>query len=269
VRSLPFNPEEYINFRLLLFNNEVVRLVYKNIKFVYNEPALIAYAEGAEHLVVGDLHIGMELAISRKGIHLFGATERMAKRVKMIMKDFGLRNIIILGDVKESILYPEAAEVRLIKEFFRELDGYEIRIVSGNHDAHLNEIIDREILRELVVGEFGFIHGNRRVGENMIGLDYIMSAHEHLSARIVDKNGAVYNQKVWAISKLNKKEAMLSYEKFNKDIRLVSIPAFNELIMGTALEKGKKRMNPQISGGIFTNRGLEVYNLMGQSITSL
>jgi putative SbcD/Mre11-related phosphoesterase len=244
----------------------VVLLVYKDIKFVYNEPALIANAGGSEHLVVGDLHIGMELGISRKGIHLFGATERMAKRIKVIMKDFGLGSIVILGDVKESILYPETAEVKLLKEFFRELDGYEIKIVSGNHDAHLGEIIGREILKELVIGDFGFIHGNRKLDSGMMQLSYIISAHEHLSVKMVDRNGAIYNQKVWAISGLNRKEASLNYEKFNKGIKLVSIPAFNELITGTAIEKGKKRMNPSLSGNLFTPRKMEVYNLMGQRI---
>jgi metallophosphoesterase superfamily enzyme len=83
-------------------------LVYKNLRFVYDEPALIVNADGAEHLVVPDLHIGMELGLSRKGVHLFNATDRMAERIKRIMR-FSLENLIILGDVKESILYPESS----------------------------------------------------------------------------------------------------------------------------------------------------------------
>ena len=93
-------------------------MAYENIKFVYNEPAMIVKAESREHLVIADLHIGMELGLSKKGVHLFGASERMAGRINAIMNQFSLRSIIMLGDIKESILYPEEAETRLLKQFF-------------------------------------------------------------------------------------------------------------------------------------------------------
>lgn len=241
-------------------------MVYENIKFVYNEPAMIVNAGGKEHLVIADLHIGMELGLSRKGVHLFGASERMAERINAIMKDFSLDSIIMLGDIKESILYPEAAETRLLKQFFKELEGFKIKIVAGNHDAHLEEIIERGVEKELIIGNFGFMHGNRKPDERFMLLDYIVSAHEHLAVRIKERNGALYDYKAWAVYGLNKSAAKTTYKNFNENVKLVSMPAFNELIHGRAIEKGMKGMNPMLTNKIFSGRKLEVYSLLGQRI---
>ncbi len=241
-------------------------MALENIKFIYNEPAMVVNADGNEYLVIADLHIGMELGLSRKGVHLFGASERMAVRIKTMMKDFLLERIIMLGDIKESILYPEQAETRILKQFFRELDGFEIRIVAGNHDAHLAEIIERPVEKGIIVGNFGFVHGNRKPDENLMQLDYIVSGHEHLAVRIVEKGGGSYDYKAWGVYSVNKSAAKAEYKKFNEKIKLVSIPAFNELIHGMAIEKGRKGLNPALANDLFGRRGLEIYNLLGQRI---
>jgi uncharacterized protein len=241
-------------------------LVHEKIKFLYGEPALIASANGNEYLVIGDLHIGMELGLSKKGVHLFGATERMSTRINSMMKEFSLEKMIILGDIKESILYPDSSETNLLRKFFKDLEGFEIKIVAGNHDAHLEAVIDRKVEKDIIIGEFGFTHGNRNPSPEMMSLDYIISGHEHIAVRIKDKSGAYYDQKAWIISKLDKREAKKSYEKFNPDLKLISIPAFNDLIMGTIMEKGKKRINPS-ARNLFSNREMEVYNILGQKIS--
>jgi uncharacterized protein len=241
-------------------------LVYKDIKFVYDEPALIAKADKVKYLVIADLHIGMEIELSRKGIHLFNATGRMAQRIKHIMKEFSLKNIIMLGDIKNSILYPELAEIKLLTGFFKELDGFKINIIAGNHDAHLKEIINHEVDKELSIGNFGFIHGNKKPQAEMMELDYIISAHDHLAVRIKEKNGAIYEQKAWALYGLNKKEANAAYDKVNSKIKLISMPAFNDLIMGVSIEKNSNRLNPLLSNNIFDYKSAEIYNILGQKI---
>lgn len=235
---------------------------------MYDEPALIASEGDTEYLVVSDLHIGMEIEMSKKGVHLYNATDRMSDRIINIMKEFSLRNIIILGDVKNSILYPETAEIKLLKGFFKLLEGFNVRIIAGNHDAHLDKIIDRPVVKELSIGKFGFIHGNRKPAEKMMMVDYIISAHDHVAVKITDKNGAFYEQKAWAIYNISKKTAGDNYTTFNKKARLISMPAFNDLIMGATLGRGSKRgLNPLITNGIFNYKTIEVYNLYGQRIS--
>ncbi len=243
-------------------------MAYKGIRFVYDEPALIVKAGSSEYLVVADLHIGMELGISKhRGVHLFNATEHMAERIAHMMEEFSLDNLIILGDVKESILYPEHAEISLLKDFFLRLKDFNIKIVAGNHDAHLADIIGREVSRNLAIDGFGFVHGNRRPDEKLMALDYLISAHDHIAIRMVDGSGTVYEQKAWAFYRLNESVAERNYGRFNKGIRLVSMPAFNELIMGSMIERSPKgRLNPLLSNNIFDYKSIETYNLMGQRV---
>lgn len=245
-------------------------MVDSDIKFVFDEPAMVVKADREEHLVIGDLHIGMEIELSRKGVHLFSATDNMARRIKAIMKDFSLKRIIMLGDIKHSILYPENSEIRLLKSFFESLSSFDIKIIAGNHDAHLAQIINHEVEKEFSVGRFGFTHGNRKPGAQLMLLDYLISAHDHLAVRIKDENGAIYNQKAWGIYKLGKKIAKSHYDKFNEKIKLISIPAFNDLIMGTAIEKASSaRLNPLLTNRIFTSRNAEIYNLLGQHVSPI
>jgi len=243
-------------------------LVDEKIKFVYDEPAMVVSAAGDEHLVVADLHIGMELDLSHKGIHMFDATERMAARIKGIAAQFDLKSLIILGDVKNSILYPDVREIRLLRGFFKSLEDFKINVLAGNHDAHLGGIVGIEVHKELIIGDMGFMHGNRKPGDEMMSLNFIVSGHEHLAVQIKEPTGAVYEQKAWAIYKLGRKAAKQEYGRFNPKLRLISMPAFNDLIMGTVIDKDRKsRMNPLIRSSVFDSAKAEVYNLMGQRIS--
>lgn len=250
---------------LLIAYSDVLAL--KDIKFVYGEPAMIAKAGGSEYLVIGDLHIGMEIRLSRnKGVHLFSATEKMAERIKAIMDSFSLGRIILLGDVKDSILYPEIAEIRLLKRFFDLLGEFEIQIVAGNHDAHLAEILDRKVERELEVGRFGFTHGNRKPSARLMKLDYLVSAHDHVTVRKVEK-GVTKEQKAWAIYRLNSKIVGSTYGEFNRRIKLISMPAFNDLIMGTSISAVEKSgLNPLVQNGTFRYNDVKVYSLSGKEL---
>lgn len=239
----------------------------EGIKFVYNEPAMIINTGWSKHLVIGDLHIGIERKLSDKGVHVYSASDAMAGRIRAMMKEFSLKKIIMLGDIKESILYPDAPTSRLIKGFFGQLDDFNITIVAGNHDAHLDEIIDLPITRELVLGRFSLLHGDKNPSEGAMLSDYMITAHSHAIARIKDANGAVYDQKVWLISKLNAVAAHRMYKRVNDQIKLVVMPAFNSLIMGTQMSRFyKESANPLIRNRIFDAGRAEMYNLMGQRI---
>ncbi len=233
------------------------------MRFVYGEPAMVVGMGRDSRLVVSDLHIGMELGLSGKGVHLYNATEKMLSRIKGIMRRLRLKRMIILGDVKESILYPSNAEAGLLRGFFSGLDEFDISIVSGNHDAHLGELINREVSRELVRGGFGFIHGDRGIPAHMLSLDCIVRAHEHVAVRAIDSNGAIHEKKAWAIYKLS---SAAKGNGINKNLKLVSMPAFNDLIMGTDVSApSKRRFNSVSRSRMFLNP--EIYDLFGNRIS--
>jgi hypothetical protein len=237
------------------------------MKFVYNEPAMIIHAGRSNHLIVGDLHIGVERNLHARGVHVFNATDFMADRIKKIMKEFSLKKIIMLGDIKETVLYPDTTSARLIKEFFGQLREFEITIVAGNHDAHLGDIVDLPMTRELVLGRFALLHGDKNPSEDAMKSDYIITAHNHAMVRITDKNGAVYDEKVWFMAGLDWAVAHEAYKKANKRIKLIVMPAFNSLITGTEISRFyKDSASPLLRNRIFKYDDAEVYNLAGQRI---
>ena len=237
------------------------------IKFIYNEPAMTIRAGSDHYLVVGDLHIGVERNLHERGVHVFNATEFMAERIKRIMKEFSLKKIIMLGDIKESVLYPDVSTARAIRGFFDSLGEFDITVVAGNHDAHLGEIADIPITKELLLKGFALLHGEKNPSEEAMMSDYLITAHNHAIVRITDRNGATYDQKVWFIAKLNQTAAHRAYKEANKNIRLVMMPAFNSLIMGSEPSRFyKENANPSLRNKIFNYGTAEIYNLMGQRI---
>ncbi len=232
------------------------------MRFVYEEPAMVALHGSERYVVVGDLHIGVELGLRGRGIHV-DATERLAGRIRSLVNEFAADKVIMLGDIKESILYPDVAEARLIRTFFDRLGDIDIEIVAGNHDAHLQDIIGNKISKGLVIGRFAFLHGNRNPSDEAMLCDYLVTAHSHTAVRIVDKNGAVYEEKAWVVADVNRDAAAAAYPRFNRRIKLIVAPAFNDLITGVLAGEGLKGHNPLFRSGLFGYGTLKAYTLDG------
>ncbi len=232
------------------------------LRFVYDEPAMIALQGPKKYLVIGDLHIGMELKLRERGVHI-NATEQLSERIHRLVKEFAADKVIMLGDIKESILYPDAAEARMIRSFFDKLSGLDIEVIAGNHDAHLNELISNKISRELVIGRFAFLHGDKKPSEEAMMCDYLITAHSHPAIRIVDEKGAVYDEKVWVMARVKAAVAKSNYARFNKRLKLIIAPAFNHMITGRPIGPEFQSRNPLFRGNLFDYKRAQFYTLDG------
>jgi hypothetical protein len=237
----------------------------RNIRFVYDEPAMIAINGAEKYLVVGDLHIGMERKLRERGVHI-DSTGRLSERIHKLAKEFDADRVVMLGDIKESVLYPDAAETRHIRSFFESMGDLSVEVIAGNHDAHLQELISNKVSRELVLGRFAFMHGDKRPSESAMMCDYLVTAHSHTVVRIMDKNGAIYEEKAWVVAGIDESAARQSYARFNKRIKLIIEPAFNDLIMGTAVGSGLKTHNQFFRSGLFDYDKAKVYTLEGSLV---
>lgn len=239
----------------------------ERLMFVYGEPALVVTHNDEKHLVVGDLHIGVERRLMRRGLRIFSATDRMAERVRNIAREFGSSSVIVIGDVKDSILYPDVAERRLLRSFFDALSDMEVTIVAGNHDAHLGEVVDNRIVREMRLGGFAFLHGDKNPSDDSMHADYIITAHNHAIVRMRDENSAIYEEKVWLVAGVNKSLAKRRGISINKNVKMIAMPAFNELVAGTPVGKSDKGiLSPAMRSGLFSYKRAQVYNLRGEPI---
>ncbi|MCL5430663.1 MAG: metallophosphoesterase [Candidatus Marsarchaeota archaeon] len=241
------------------------------IKFAFDECAAIVRPTGSKKnfLVVGDLHIGTERKFRDRGVHVYEAVDTVASRIMKLAEEFAFKDIIILGDVKDSILYPEKPERDEIKRFFSALKSFDITITTGNHDPHLEEVVDCNMAEELVIGDFAFLHGHRWPSQKAMMAEYILVGHNHVAISLSDRYGGIYRQKGWLVSKINKKRAAGKYNDYNEDAKLVVLPAFNDLILGMPVNEvlnNKENLNPLLRNGIFDYNKAKVYSLRGDLV---
>jgi putative SbcD/Mre11-related phosphoesterase len=207
--------------------------------------------------VVGDLHIGKELKLAASGIKIYDNTERMADRIIALAKLHKATNIILLGDVKDSIIRPDSVEMRIIQAFFKKLSSYTVFLVQGNHDAGLGEIPNVTKAKELRIGNVGLIHGNSLPSEDLMRCDYIIAGHDHPAAMIGPNL-----EKVWVVLDLKPRVAAKEYPDRNAKARLILMPAFNDLITGTDIGRGRI-LNPLVRRGLFDLKKAKLYTTGG------
>jgi len=234
------------------------------VRFLYKSAALLLHSPGLKHIVVGDLHIGLERKLAEKGVRLYGAAEMMAGQLRHLAESNGTKSIIILGDVKESILNPDEGEIAAIRQFFDVLAGLEVRIAVGNHDARLENFVKEPIAPEILLGNAAMLHGHMWPSEEAMSKDYIIIAHNHVAVAFRDENNAFYNQKAWLVAALDPDGARKRYKKFNSGAKLIVMPAFNDLITGRAVnEVGDNHINPLFRNRIFDYESATVYSMDG------
>lgn len=226
----------------------------RTIRFVSGEPALVVATKGTSHLVVGDLHIGREMRLSAKGIHVYGTAESMAQHILKIAAAHSLSRLILLGDIKDSIMRPPARERTEIALFFDALSVMDTTIVLGNHDAGLALPDNVKTFKELSMGQVGFVHGHALPSEKLVESRYIVAAHDH-PAFLSD---APRDEKAWIVCSVNPKVAHKFYSRVNPRLEIISMPAFNPLIIG-----GGRAINPLFRKRIFDIGSATAYGLDG------
>lgn len=169
--------------------------------------------------------------------------------------------------MKDSILYPDSTEQMLIKRFFDGLSDFDVQIAVGNHDGHLKEFLNAPIKDEIIIGNYAFLHGHMWPSEEAMKKRYVIIAHNHVAVSFRDENNAFYSQKAWLVSDVSKKFAKERYKDFYKNVKLIVMPAFNDLILGTPVNnKDDIHINPLFRNKIFDYDNASVYTISGSLI---
>ncbi len=237
-----------------------------SVSFMEGIPALLVDEE--KLLVAGDLHIGTEFKLRSSGMHFPNASRRMAVQLLQAYGRSKAKGIVLLGDVKDSITYPSREEMAAMADFFNTLEGIDLTIVKGNHDAHIQSILDRlgykaDVCNELLLEKTALIHGNALPSAEAMLKERIVSAHSHIAAEI---NGRT--EKAWLIANLST-GAKKFYKGYNRRAKLVIMPAFNELIVGIRVNSDLEWHMPLIRNGIFTAEKAKVYDLDGDLVGTI
>jgi putative SbcD/Mre11-related phosphoesterase len=194
-------------------------------------PAL--YIKKYKTLVLGDLHIGSDEALSASGAFspVIGINEIQEITNKLLLK-LKPEKIILLGDLEVHFgIIPYKQKVAILN-YLRELKSKckDIILIEGNHDKTITKIvgdINLSFVKYYELGNFFFSHGNQVI-ETSKKYKYVVIGHEHPAITITnnirtEKFKCVLISNTGKLSKTNK-----STEK-----TLIVLPSLNQTAAGT------------------------------------
>jgi uncharacterized protein len=178
-------------------------------------------------LIIGDVHIGYEEELNKKGILIPRISfNEVIQRLSRIFKKVFVNKIILLGDLKHEFGTISETEWRNTLRLVDFLSKHcnDLILLKGNHDTILEPILSK---RDLIVKDYVvldgilFCHGDRLVSELGVKEKFntIIIGHEHPAVTI----GTVTRKERYKCFLVGK------FEKKN----LVVVPSFNLLTEGT------------------------------------
>jgi len=258
-------------------------------------PAALVKAKDTRTLVVADLHIGWEIALSEKGIHVPTQAARLLEKLKTLIKAYKPDKLLILGDVKHTVATAELGEWQDVPEFFNELKRHigEIQIIHGNHDGNLDPLLPEGIKilpsSGTVIGDAGFFHGHRWPSPALLKCKTLVMGHVHPVIVLRDPAGFRITRQVWVKAKCdsdqlaeillqkhgmkiegNAQKTFLKHYKVKpRTTQLFIMPSFNEFLGGKPLNedmaenRSEKIVGPILRAEAVDLKNAEVYLLDG------
>ena len=148
-------------------------------------PVALVKTEKTRTLLIADPHIGWEMELQQKGIHIPSQTGKLLNKLTAILTEYKPDALVILGDVKYTVISSEFGEWHDIPEFFKKLQPYvnKISIVRGNHDANLEPLLPENVellpATGAVIGDVGVFHGHKWPSPALLGCKTLVMGHLH------------------------------------------------------------------------------------------
>ncbi len=180
------------------------------IKLLFPYPAVLIKNKKASTMVIADLHIGWEMALSDEGIHVPTQTPKLLNKLTVLVSECKPDAILILGDVKHTIATAEMREWQDVPNFFSELGKQvkTIQVVRGNHDGNLEPLLPESVTvlpaTGVTMGEVGFFHGHQWPSPLLLKCKTIIMGHVHPVVAFRDPSGFRIIKQVWIKADVNK-----------------------------------------------------------------
>jgi putative SbcD/Mre11-related phosphoesterase len=252
---------------------------------------------------VADLHIGWEIALSEKGIHVPTQMPKLLQKIKVLLNTYKPEKLLIIGDIKHTVATAEISEWHDVPDFFTELKTLinEIQIIRGNHDGNLEPLLPEGIKTlpssGTIVGDVGFFHGHRWPSPMLLKCKTLVMGHVHPVVAFRDPAGFRITRQVWVKVGCDKDQLvriLLEKNKIKienspqetlfkhygikpKTLQLFIMPSFNEYLGGKPLNeknsgeeaKGEKIVGPILRTNAVNMENAEIYLLDGTFLGTL
>jgi putative SbcD/Mre11-related phosphoesterase len=170
-------------------------------------PAALVKTPKTKTLLIADPHLGWEMQLQEKGIHVPSQTPKILNKLTTIITEYKPDRLVILGDVKYTVVSSEFGEWRDIPDFFSKLQGYvgSIAVVRGNHDANLEPLLPESVeflpATGAVIGDVGIFHGHKWPSPALLGCKTLVMGHLHPVVVFRDPTGCKIIRQVWMKAK--------------------------------------------------------------------
>jgi hypothetical protein len=259
---------------------------------VKNYSALLHTQKKHKTLIIADLHLGWEINLIKKGIHVPSQTSKILQKLIQLINKTRPNTLIILGDVKHTIAKAEPGEWKDIPEFFETLKSkiVKVEIIRGNHDGNLEPLLPPNIQLHpstgITLNTIGLFHGHTWPAKKLLTCDTLVMGHAHPTVAFRDNLGFQITTSVWIKAKCDTKKLAAAYVNrkhikttgdpvtafkthFNmkpKAKQLFIMPCFNDFLGGRPVNK--KRKNRSYIGPVLRSEAVnmdkaEVYLLDG------
>jgi putative SbcD/Mre11-related phosphoesterase len=243
------------------------------LKLLLPSPAALIKTGKTKTLVIADPHLGWEMSLRDKGIHVPRQTPKILQKLAAVLSKYKPDTLLILGDVKYTVVATEPGEWHDIPEFFSNLKSHvkEIAIVRGNHDANLEPLLPESIkllpATGTVVGDVGLFHGHKWPSPALLKCKTLVMGHLHPVVVFRDPAGFKITRQVWVKAKCNTsqlsktllqkqrikiegtpEETVKKHYNFKpRATQLFIMPSFNDFLGGRPINEVKPRRKGQTS----------------------
>jgi hypothetical protein len=179
--------------------------------------------------------------------------------------------LLILGDVKYTVVKTEPGEWHDIPDFFTELKRHisDIAIVRGNHDANLEPLLPENIkllpATGTIIDDVGLFHGHKWPSPALLKCKTLIMGHLHPVVVFRDPTGFKITRQVWVKAKCNtnqlSKTLLQKYRIKIEDTpeatvkklynfkpqtaQIFIMPSFNDFLGGRPINETKPRKEGQ------------------------
>jgi len=179
------------------------------LKLLWPNPAALIKSQKTKTLLIADPHLGWETSLQEKGIHVPSQTEKILNKLTAIINKYKPQELVILGDVKYTVISSELGEWHDVPDFFIKLQEYvdSIAIVRGNHDANLEPLLPEKIqllpATGAVFGDIGVFHGHKWPSPALLKCKTLVMGHLHPVVVFRDPAGFKITRQTWMKANCN------------------------------------------------------------------
>lgn len=259
------------------------------LKPLFPEPALLIRSGSSRVLVVADLHVGWEIALSSRGIYVPSQSKRLFSRLLRIVKSSNPSTLILLGDVKHTVGRLGLIELRDLPELLETVKGLvdRVMIVPGNHDGDVEALTPEEVeITEpggiTLWNELGLFHGHAWPKPELFGCRTLVMGHIHPAVGFRDRFSRRFLRRAWVKAELDpgclesyicKRAPFRRLRVAVRCERLLVMPSFNGFMVGRALNEMSGEdvgaISPILRSKCVDIDGAELYLLDGFYLGSL